>query len=513
MSDLSRPACTSPTMTALALALALGLGGAMPAGAQTLRIALQDDPDLLDPAPGKSFVGRIVFNSLCDKLIDVSPDLKFVPRLATAWTWSEDGKALTFTLREGAKFHDGEPIDAEAVKYNIERSKTLPESIRKSELSGVETVDAVDAKTVRFNLKAPDVSLIATLSDRAGMMISPKAAKAAGADFGLKPVCSGPYKFAERVQQDRIVLERNPDHWNAKNFFFDKIIYRNVRDATVRLANLRAGDFDIIERLEPTDVKDANADKNVKVESAVSLGYQGITFNLANGAGADNPFAKDKRLRQAMSLAIDRKALNEVVFEGQFTPGVQPVPPVSPYYSKLFPVPAPDIAKARALVKAAGYDRVKAEMKFANNPRTQRLVEVIQAMVGEAGIDLALAATEFATQMADQTKGTFQTVQIGWSGRPDPDGNIHSFMTCKGGLNDGKYCSAEVDRLLNEARATPDFAKRLAAYEAAEKIYLDDLPIIYLYYETWIWAMNKKVQGFVPSPDGMIRLDGVKLVN
>ena len=499
------------SLTALAIAAALAAGAG--AQAQTLRIALQDDPDLLDPASGKSFVGRIVFNSLCDKLVDVTPDLKFTPRLATSWEWSADGKALTFKLRPGAKFHDGEPVDAEAVKYNIERSKTLPDSIRKSELSGVDTVEAVDAQTVRFNLKAPDVSLIATLSDRAGMMISPKAGKALGADFGLKPVCSGPYKFAERVQQDRIVLERNPDHWNAKNFFFDKIIFRNVRDATVRLANLRAGDFDIIERLEPTDVKDAKADKNVMIESAVSLGYQGITFNLANGAGADNPFAKDKRLRQAFSLALDRKAINEVVFEGQFTPGVQPVPTVSPYYSKLFPVAAPDVAQARALIKAAGFDRVKAEMKFANNPRTQRLVEVIQAMVGEAGIDLSLAATEFATQMADQTKGAFQTVQIGWSGRPDPDGNIHSFMTCKGGLNDGKYCNAEVDRLLNEARATPDFAKRMAAYEAADKIYLDDLPIIYLYYETWIWGLNKKVRGFTPVSDGMIRLDGVKFAN
>ena len=495
-----------------ALALAALCASSM-ASAQTLRIALQDDPDLLDPASGKSFVGRIVFNSLCDKLVDVTPDLKFTPRLATSWETSADGKALTFKLRAGGKFHDGEPIDAEAVKYNIERAKTFPDSIRKSELSGVDTVDVVDPLTVRLNLKAADASLIATLSDRAGMIISPKAAKELGSNFGLKPVCSGPYKFAERVQQDRIVLERYADHWNAKAFAFDKLVFRNVRDATVRLANLRAGDFDLIERLEPTDVKEANADKSLKVESAVSLGYQGITFNLANGAGADNAFAKDKRLRQAMSLALDRKAINEVIFEGQFTPAGQPVPPVSPYYSKLFAPPAPDIAKAKALIKEAGLTRVKAEMKFANNPRTQRLVEVIQAMVAEAGIDLSLRATEFATQMADQSKGTFETVQIGWSGRPDPDGNIHSFMTCKGGLNDGKYCNAEVDRLLNEARATSDVAKRAALYEAADKIYLDELPIIYLYYETWIWALNKKVSGFAPSPDGMIRLDGVKFAN
>ncbi|HEY9568351.1 MAG TPA: ABC transporter substrate-binding protein, partial [Thalassobaculum sp.] len=193
----------------LSLAIAAGmllLGSA--ASAETLRIGLADDPDVLDPHQSRTFVGRIVYTALCDKLIDIDPELNFVPQLATEWSWSEDGKALTMKLRQGVTFHDGEKFDAAAVKYNIERAKNLPESRRKSEVKSIQSVDVVDPMTVRLNLGAPDATLLATLSDRAGMMVSPKAAEAAGAGLGAKLVCSGPYKFVERVQQDRIVLER-----------------------------------------------------------------------------------------------------------------------------------------------------------------------------------------------------------------------------------------------------------------------------------------------------------------
>ncbi len=162
------------------------------ASAQTLRIGLLDDPDLLDPASGKSFVGRIVFQSLCDKLVDISPDLKIVPRLAVSWETTEDGKVITFKLRDGVTFQDGEKFDAASVKYNIERDKTMPESIRKSELASVDSVDVIDPLTVRFNLKKPDLTLLAALSDRSGMMVAPEAAKQAGAQIRAEPRLLGP---------------------------------------------------------------------------------------------------------------------------------------------------------------------------------------------------------------------------------------------------------------------------------------------------------------------------------
>lgn len=482
------------------------------ASAQTLRIGLLDDPDLLDPASGKSFVGRIVFQSLCDKLVDISPDLKIVPRLATSWEITEDGKVLTFKLRDGVTFHDGEKFDAAAVKFNIERDKTMPESIRKAELASVESVEAIDRLTVRFNLKKPDSTLLAALSDRSGMMVAPEAAKQAGAKFGLAPVCSGPYKFVERVQQDHITLTRNPDYWNAKAFNFDKIVFRTITDSTARLASLRSGDLDIAERVDPTDVKELSAQKNFKVESIVSLGYQGLTVNVANGPKSKTPLGQDQRVREALSLAIDRQGLIDAVFDGIFIPGFQAVPPVSPYYSANFPPPKRDLEKAKALLKAAGVEHPVISLRYPTGSTAQKVVETVQAMASEAGFDIKLISTEFATQMKLQTDGDYEVVYIGWSGRPDPDGNIYSFYVCGGGLNDNHYCNSEVDKILADTRLTTDVAARKALYEKFDAIALKDLPIIYLYFEKWIWGMPTKLQGFTPYPDGMIRLEGVKLM-
>src|SRR4029077_6839609 len=145
------------------------------AAAGTLRVGMQDDPDALDPARGGTFAGRIVFVGLCDKLVDLGPDLKFAPQLATAWSWTADGKALTLTLREGVKFQDGEPFNADAVRVNIDRYRSAPESNRKGELKPVTAVEVIDPKKVRLVLSQPYAPLIAVLSDRAGMMGSPKA--------------------------------------------------------------------------------------------------------------------------------------------------------------------------------------------------------------------------------------------------------------------------------------------------------------------------------------------------
>ena len=257
-------------------ALAAGALLALPAAAAELKIGLQDDADMLDPTQSQTFVGRIVYTALCDKLVDLSPDLKIVPQLATEWSWSDDGRELTMKLRQGVKFHDGTPFNADAVVYDIERAMTLPESKRKSELKSVDKVEATGEYEVKFTLKSPDVTLLATLSDRAGMMISPTAAKEMGTDFGNKPVCSGPFKFVDRVQQDRIVLEKFQDYWNKDSIFIDKVTYLPIPDTTVRLANLRAGDLDMIERLAASDAAAVKADPNLSYESVVNLGWLAI---------------------------------------------------------------------------------------------------------------------------------------------------------------------------------------------------------------------------------------------
>jgi len=494
----------------LTLAALLGALLGLPAAAQTLRIGLAEDPDALDPDQARTFVGRIVFAGLCDKLVDYDDKLAYVPQLATAWKWADDQKSITFTLRQGVTFHDGEPFDAEAVKYNIERKLTLPESRRKAEISEVSGVDVIDPHTVRLNLSKPFAPLLAQLADRAGMMVSPKAAKAAGTGFANHPVCAGPYKFVERVAQDRIVLERFANYWNKDRFFLDKVIYQPITDATVRLANLQGGTLDMIERLAATDIDQARKDTRLKTAEVTGLAYQGITINIANGPRSQGVL-HDPRLREALELSIDRDALNQVVFNGAYRTGNQPMPPGNPYYAGSVPIPARDVAKAKQLLAAAGQPSPTIDMMVPNTSEDQAVAQVLQSMVQEAGITLKLSVVEFATSLQEEQKGNFVSYLIGWSGRIDPDGNIYNFHHSGGSLNYGGYKSEAVDRLLDQARGVLDMEGRAKLYDQAAQIYLKDRHIIYLFHRKWLFAMTSKLQGFTPNPDGLIRLAGLKL--
>jgi peptide/nickel transport system substrate-binding protein len=332
---------------ALSLAFAAVAGGSAMAQSH-LRIGLAEDPDVLDPTLARTYVGRIVFSSICDKLFDIDDKLNVVPQLATGHETSADGLTVTIKLRSGVKFHDGEVFDAAAAKYSLERHLNMKGSFRKPEIASIDSVEVADPSTLKLHLKVPFSPLLAQLTDRAGMMVSPKAAEAAGDKFGLRPVCAGPYKFVERVQQDRIVVEKFADYWNKDKVFIDKITYLPVVDSTVRLANLRSGGLDLIERVLATDIKTVRDNPKLKLINAVELGYQGLTINLSNGPKAVSPLAKDARVRQAFELAIDRDALNQVVFNGEFVVGNQWINPTNPYYQQSLPVPQRDLAKAIA---------------------------------------------------------------------------------------------------------------------------------------------------------------------
>ena len=494
----------------LAFTLAMTAALTAPVFAADLKIGIGEDPDALDPDQSRTFVGEVIFANMCDKLVNIQPDLKIIPQLATEWSWSDDGKTLTMKLRDGVTFQDGTPFDAAAVVANIDRSMTLPESSRKSELSSVDTVTAEGDHEVAFHLKNADATILATLAARAGAMMSPTAfGTGTAADFANKPVCVGPYAFKSRVVQDRIVLEKDPNYWDAANFHFDTITYLPIPDATVRLANLRSGDLDMIERVAPTDAKSVQADANLTYAQSAGLGYNGITFNVANGAGAKDSPLTNPLVREAFSLSLDRDAINQVVFEGMFNPGNQSAPPNSPWYDKDDPVPTRDIAKAKELLKEAGLETVDFTLSVINDPQSGQLAQVIQSMVAEAGFNMKIRASEFGTLLSSQTTGDFQADLIGWSGYVDPDANLYQFIVCDGSLNDAKYCNPETDKLLNAARASTDDTVRKQNYDAARAILSKEGPIVYLYHPTWIWAMSKAITGFEAYPDGLIRLGGV----
>ncbi|MBJ7404761.1 MAG: ABC transporter substrate-binding protein [Bradyrhizobium sp.] len=476
----------------------------------TLRIGIAEDPDILDPSIGRTYVGRIVFSAFCDKLFDIDEKLNIVPQLALSHETSADGKEMTIKLRPGVKFHDGEPLDAEAAKFSIERHMTLPTSFRKSELASVDHVEVVDPLTIKLVLKTPYSPLIAQLTDRSGMMVSPKAAKEAGDKFGLHPVCAGPYKFVERVQQDRMVFEKFADYWNKDNIHIDRVVFLPIVDATVRLANLKSGGLDLIERVLATDIKDVRADSRLVLSTAPELGYLGLTVNVGNDK-TKGPLSQSAKVRQALDLSIDREALNQVVFNGEFTPGNQWVSPKHPYYQKAFPVRGRDIAKAKALLKEAGVTApVTVDYMIPKGAENEAVAQVVQSMAAEAGFDIKIRAVEFATTFKQAQAGEFQVFQINWSGRIDPDGNSYIFMRSKAPQNDGGYSNPEADKLMEEGRATANVDERKAIYAKLTKILLDDLPIIYVYHRTLLIAHTKKLEGYRQMPDGLVRVVGLK---
>ncbi len=477
----------------------------------TLRIGLAEDPDILDPTMGRTYVGRIVFASFCDKLFDIDDKLNIVPQLALSHETSADGKEMTIKLRPGVKFHDGEAFDAEAAKYSLERHITMQGSFRKPELATVDRVDVVDPLTIKLVLKTPFSPLIAQLTDRAGMMVSPKAAQEAGDKFGLKPVCAGAYKFVERVQQDRIVFEKFADYWNKGNVQIDRVMFLPIVDATVRLANLKSGALDLIERVLATDIKDVRANSRIKLSTALELGYFGLTLNV-NKDKNKGALSQSEKVRQALSLSVDREALTQVVFNGEFVPGNQWVSPEHPYYQKAFPVPKRDIARAKALLKESGATLpVTVDMMVTKGAENEAVAQVIQSMAAEAGFDLKIRLIEFATSFKQAQAGEFQAFLIGWSGRIDPDGNSYIFMRSSAPSNDGGYSNPEADKLMDDARLITDPAQRKAIYEKLTKIVLNDAPLIYLYHRKLLIAHTTKLEGYRQMPDGLVRVIGLKL--
>jgi peptide/nickel transport system substrate-binding protein len=477
--------------------------------ASNLRIGINDDPDLLDPTLSRAYTARLVLTAFCDKLFDITPDLKIIPQLATEYQWAPDNMALTIKLRPNVKFHDGEPFDAEAAKFNFERNAALPGSYRKSELGAVESVTIVDPMTVRLNLKEPQAPLIATIADRAGMMVSPKAAREMGDKLGTKPVCAGPYRFVERVAQGRIVFQKFADYWNKDSVHIDQVEFVPVTDSTVRLSNLASGEFDMIERVSPTDLAQIRSNPKLRVVGAPDIGYAYWIFNVGNGPRGK--LLADQRLREAIDLSIDRQTLVQVVFENEFLPGSQWVAPSSAYYNKDLPVPKRDVVRAKALLKEAGQPNLTFKLIVPPERDRQTAAQVMQAMLAESGINMIIDTQENVTMLKAGEEGNFDAFFSFWSGRVDPDGNTHNYNTCKGSLNFSKYCNPALDKALNEARRVVDPAQRKKYYDEAAAIWLKDRPMIALWYRNVFIAHNVRVQGFTPYPDGIIRLVGLKV--
>jgi peptide/nickel transport system substrate-binding protein len=492
------------TLTAATLALTT-LAGAAFAQSPALRIGMRDDPDLLDPSLSRTYVGTLVMTAICDKLFDFDANQAIVPVLATGYEWAGSTNLLIH-IRPNVRFQDGEALDAAAVKYTLERHVTLPGSFRRNDIGAMDHVEVVDPLTVRVVLKQPFSPFVAVLTDRAGMMISPKAAEAAGKDFGQHPVCAGPFRFAERVAQDHIALDRFPGYWDAKRIHYDRVTYRVIPDSTIRLTSLQSGALDIAE-VAPLDVETAKAAPNLTVVSVPSLGYGALSVNLAGSS----PLAHDPRVRQAFESSLDRAALSQVVFAGMYQPDAQAISAASPYYAKGVPMPPHDVAAAKDLLRQAGMTApVRVTLLVYNTPQGVQAGEVIQAMAAEAGFDVKLVVAEFGAVIDATTRGEFEVTLGGWSGLLDPDSNSYPFLHSGQALNISGYSNPHVDELLERARRESDSDGRRSLYEQLWRQEHADLPIIYLWTTRNILGVSKKVTGVTLLANGLLPLQDVR---
>jgi peptide/nickel transport system substrate-binding protein len=522
MSTTTRVRSALGAVAVIALALALvAVAGASTAGrsttaapAATLTIGLAEEPDALDPTLARTFVGRIVFLSLCEKLYDINGKLDIVPQLAARLPRvSGGGKTVTIQLRKGIRFNDGTPFNAAAVKASLDRHKGLARSARASELTPVDSVTTSGASTVVLHLSAPFAPLTSLLADRSGMIMSPQALNGSAA-FANNPVCVAPFSFVSRTAGDRIVLRKSNFYYARSKVKLAGIVYRIINEPSAMAANLRSHDIDVADRLASTNLPAIRRDSSLRTIKAVTLGYQGLTINIGNKTGLRNPYqnvgtplAKHRGLREALELSLDRKVINKVVFGGTVLPDCSPVSPVQKFWrDPKLKCPGRNLAKAKRLVSQSG-ERTPITIKLTIGTDTvaARLGQVIQAQAREAGFNIDLVPTEFTTALNRADAGQFEVFAVGFSGRVDPDGTNYGFVHTGGSLNDSGYSSARVDRLLDQARVSTSQAKRRALYNQAFGIVLQDRPLIYLWHPQNFTGVSKKVKGVRVYGDGLIR--------
>jgi len=508
-------------MTAVILAGLLAVATAPAVGAQgahrggTLRVAISGDLVTLDPHLSGAAIDRQPYQNVYDKLVDTDANLTIVPMLATAWTVSPDGRTVTFKLRRDVVFHDRTPFNADAVKVNFDRMldpKFPP--IRKAEMRPVQRVVIVDPYTVQVVMDRPYRPLLYALTDRAGMMLSPAALAKDGMNFGLHPVGTGPFRFVERVPNDHTTFERNPDYWDKGLPYADRLVFVPITSDPARIANLKSGDVDIV----------ANVPLPQVPELAKEAAQPGARFRLlergafqwnAMPLNVTRPPFDNKLLRQALSLSIDRRTLAAVVLRGAAYPARSFFPNGTPAYDPSIPIPERNVADAKAKLAEAGHAGGFAFTLLLPGAGQQdaSVAQAIQSMAADAGIHVQIQILEGGAFLEIMQRLQHQATLSIWSGRPDPDFDVYPFVTQTGigGLNLAGYVSDRATVLLDGARLLGDMAQRRRAYTEVSRIVADDMPYIFLYYPKEYKLISTRVRGFVPQPDGMVRLRSVWL--
>ncbi|HEU5437942.1 MAG TPA: ABC transporter substrate-binding protein [Ktedonobacterales bacterium] len=480
-----------------------GTSASGPKTGGTLTVGLDSDVVTLDPLKSSALVDREVMLNIYDTLVRVDDKNNAQPDLATSWTTSADGKQVTFTLRTGVKFQDGTPFNAAAVVTNIERYVTTATSPRAGELATVDSVTATDDTHVVFNLKKAFAPLLLTLTDRAGMILSPAVIQSAGDNLANAPTGAGtgPFMFDSWVKGDHLTIKRNPNYWQKDSAgralpYLNSVTYKPITNESVMFTNLQANTIQVAQDVDPKDIAAVKSNSSLVYKQIPGLSFFGFMLNVQAAP------LNDVHFRRAIAYAIDRDEILHSVLQDVGVVAQGPLSPSSWAFNQSGTYFKTDVNQAKAeLAQSSSPNGGSFDLLVSSgSPLNTQEAQFIQSELAKANITVNIKPETFATILSDTAAHSYQAALIGWSGRPDPDGNTYNWFHTGGGFNDMQYSNSQVDTLLEDARVQSDQTKRAQDYVQAEQIIAQDASYIFINHGVATQISSAKVQNFQLLP-------------
>ena len=470
----------------------------------TLTLAIRKDVTMLNPLVRTISTDKEIRKIMFEPLLGLDLKGQIQPRLAESWEISKDGKSYTFNLRRGVKFHNGREMTAQDVKYAIDYSMNpINGAYGLSRLSSIEKVEVAGKHIMKVYLKEPSPSFLSSLTDIRSFSVIPEGSLGEGIIRPTEfPPGTGPFKFVEWKQKRRIIFDRFENYWGHKALV-DRIILRPIRNATVRMTALRAGDVDMVERTPYEWVKMVVKGKlkGFSYVKASHAGFRHIIFNVAQ------PPFNNKKLRLAIAHALNKKEILEAAFFGFGEPTDQKYPKGHVWYMEGVPSPSYDITKAKALLKESGY---KGESILYTTPKgdtTEAAAIAIQAQLKRIGINISIRVYDYGAHQ-DLTRRGKNTFSFSGSGYyPDPSIAYGAELMCETDLNKraanyAGYCDQEMDKLLKMADSETDLEKRKRLFQKIVMKMNDDVPYVPIGFVPRFFTLRDYVKGFTTDGEG-----------
>ncbi|MEM6050951.1 glutathione ABC transporter substrate-binding protein GsiB [Erwinia sp. P7711] len=503
------------------LLIAAGLlssAAAIPAwAAKDAVIAVGSNFTTLDPYDANDTLSQAVAKSFYQGLFGFDKEMKLQNVLAESYDASKDGLIYTIKLRSGIKFQDGTDFNAEAVKVNLDRASNPDNHLKRYNLfKSVATTEVIDPTTVKITLKQPFSAFINTLASPAAAMISPTALKKYGKEIGFHPVGTGPFELETWNQTDFVKVKKFAGYWKKGYPKLDTITWRPVVDNNTRAAMLQTGEANFA---FPVPYEQAKLlEKNTKLDlvTSPSIMQRYISFNVTQKP-FDNP-----KVREAINYAINRQALVKVAFAGYATPATGIVPPAI-QYSQAYPAPEYNPAKARQLLKEAGYPNGFTTTLWSshNHSTAQKVLQFTQQQLAQVGIKAKVTAMDAGQRAAEvedkgQKESNVRMFYTGWSASTgEANWALTPLFATQSWpptiFNTAFYSNPQVDTDLSDALKTTDGEKKAALYKDAQDRIWNDRPWVPLVVEKLVSANTKNLTGFYVMPDTSFSFDDADL--